>query len=96
MESYEEFTAIKDRWAWAIVLGACAAVLLWGYGNYLFIHDRPRQFDYGVLPDAPGQSVYAVTPPPKGQAVPTQLTTLPAASAPADRAGEGKSSGGGK
>jgi hypothetical protein len=94
MDQYEEFTAIKDRWAWAIVLGSCVVILLWGYGNYLFIHDRPRQFDYGSLPDAPGQSVYAVTPAPKSQVVPTQLTPLPAASAPAARAP--KSSGGGK
>lgn len=92
MESYEEFTPIKDLWAWAIVLGSCVALLLWGYGNYLFIHDRPRQFDYGVLPDAPGQSIYAVTPPERGRPVPTQLPLPPVASQPA----AGKGSGGGK
>ena len=54
----------------------------------------PRHWDYGVLPDAPGQSIYSVTPPTKAQAVPTQLTPLPAASAPA--AGANKGSGGGK
>jgi hypothetical protein len=64
---------------WVIMLIIAALVSGWGLFVYFRVQDRPRQWDFGVLPDAPSQSIYSTTPPPGNAAVPTQTPVLPEA-----------------
>lgn len=79
MTDFEKSRLGRPRWGWAIVIAICAAALVWGYVNYSFIHDRPRQWDFGQVPDAPGESIYSSSQPSTLPA--RQLPPLPHVSA---------------
>ena len=73
---------------WAILLGVCVALILWGLLNYTVIKDRVRTWDFGALPDLPSQSVYSSATPPKGRHPPRQIAPLPEAQPATTRSGE--------
>ena len=69
----------SSLWSWIILLLICAAIIGWGFLQYAFVRDAPREWDYGVLPDAPGQSIYSTAEPAEGRKVPPQIAPLPGA-----------------
>ena len=67
-------------WSWIVIVAFCAAMIVWGVANFLFIKDAPRQFDYGALKDVPAQSPYSSElAPTKSLFVPPQTPGLPEA-----------------
>ena len=69
----------EGRIGWLIVIGLCALLILWGLANYRLVKDRPRAWDFGVLPDTPGQSAYSIATPPPNTGAQRQIAPLPEA-----------------
>lgn len=70
---------VSGAWGWAIIALLCVAILGWGYANYFYIKDAPRQWDFATLPDVPSQSVYSTDTPPQPAGAPRQIAPLPEA-----------------
>ena len=80
MATPQPSTARRERlYAWAVVIGLCVAIILWGLLHYALIRDRVRAWDFGALPDVPSESVYSSAKPPAGQPAPRQIAPLPEA-----------------
>jgi hypothetical protein len=87
----EESREITPLRAWIFVVVLSALLVGWGLFNYKMIQERPREFDFGVLPDTPAQSEYSTGRPPAQEVAPEQIPTLPgAASLPANSPAEGQ------
>jgi hypothetical protein len=75
MTDFPKSRTAWQGWGWVVVICLCVVLLLWGFGNYLFIQDRPRQWNFGQMPQAPGESIYSSSQP---SAYPArQLAPLP-------------------
>jgi len=79
MKTKDESQLGGDMKSWAIVIVFSLGVLGWGLANFLFIRDRPREWDFGALRDVPGQSIYSVDRTPAGTHAALQLPALPEA-----------------
>jgi len=75
----EENERSSSVWTWAVVIGLCVFLLVWGLLNYVLIRDEPRRFDLNTLPDVPGESVYSSEGTPTDENVPRQTPALPEA-----------------
>jgi hypothetical protein len=64
---------------WIVLIVLCSAIVAWGLVAYFTIRDRPRAWDFGVLPDAPGESVYSTQKAPDQLGASTQVAPLPEA-----------------
>ena len=64
---------------WAVVIGICALLILWGLLNYLLVSDRPRVWDFGAVPATPGASGYSTEKLPHGANASRQIAPLPEA-----------------
>ena len=67
----------EGRIGWLVVIGLCTVLILWGLANYRLVKDRPRAWDFGVLPDTPGQSAYSTATPSPTPAGLRQVAPLP-------------------
>lgn len=77
MARYEEYSEVRQFWAWVIVFGL--ATLLMGVPMWLhmMVAEVPRQWDFGQLPSTPAESRYTTTEPPNPKAAPRQFEPLP-------------------
>jgi hypothetical protein len=89
---FEENKQVAPIWGWVMIAALCAALIAWGLANYLFIPDRPREWDFQDRPDAPGSSIYSAHPTPLQANPPPQIAPLPEAQpySPATQPGAGR------
>lgn len=74
LEEVRESPRFRQWWVgtWFAPLLVSVGMLLWCVLAYLFIGDRPRDWNYGVLPYVPGQSIFSTNRVPHG-ATPNQV-----------------------
>jgi len=82
MESSPHNNGSSNFRSWAILITFCVIIIVWGIINFLTIKDKPRQWDFGVLPDTPSESIYSTSRPANKLSVapaPQQIIPLPEA-----------------